>query len=128
MWLASAHLFARMRHRVQQTQRQVLFYAKRASFPGKNARNVNAPNAARRSPPAPPPRLRSRGASESRLLAPGRVAHLPGLPDQWCYERALMPDTVAGPRRLSTGFRGSLSRFDYKSKLAALERACKHDD
>jgi hypothetical protein len=35
----------------------------------------------------------------------------PALTNQWSNERALLPDTVAGPRRHLTGFRGSCPRL-----------------
>src|SRR4030095_10870203 len=52
-----------------------------------------------------------RGADESRLLAPGRVAHLPDR-SQWRVERACeLPVTVAGPHRLMDRFPGLPSAF-----------------
>src|SRR5688500_20261336 len=59
------------------------------------------------------PEVLKRGASESRLLAPGRDAHLPGVtPPVVLRARVVLPDTVAGPRRRLTGFRGPRSRID----------------
>jgi hypothetical protein len=52
--------------------------------------------------------------ARARVVSWLRAASLtfPALLCQWYYERAFLPDTVAGPRRHFTGFRGSRSRID----------------
>src|SRR5258708_15475751 len=70
----------------------------------------------------------NRGANESRLLAPGRIAHLPSKFGQWCYERAY-------DARYSGGAAPAFHRLPWlpfaiscKSNLASLKCPCKRSD
>src|SRR6266550_3409947 len=74
------------------------------------------------------PEALNRGANESRLLAPGRIAHLPSQFGQWCYERAC-------DARYSGGAAPAFNRFPWlpfaiscKSNLAPLKCPCKRSD
>jgi hypothetical protein len=65
----------------------------------------------------PSPEVPKTWRERSRLLAPGRDAHLPGETQPVVLRaRVSMPDTVAGPHRHVTGFRGS-ARDELFSKL-----------
>ncbi len=53
----------------------------------------------------------------------------PALPSQWLHRACVtVSDTVAGPHRLQTGFRGSRPRINCESKLFAFERVRKNGD